>query len=429
VSARQGSRSEPQASGGHRAGHLALFIRSLGSRGAGAERIWLHLGEAFAARGHRVDLVLGRRTGHLADAVPPGVRVVDLAVRSTLPLIGAALRDPRSARSLAPALVALPPPWILAAVPALAAYLERERPDALLSALSYSNLAALWARERADVPVRVAVSEHNTLSVRAAHARRRRWRVLPLLESRWYPRADAILAVSTGVADDLARTAGLPRERIVVTYNPVVSDAIRVAAREPVAHAWLAPGAAPVVLGVGKLAPQKGFDTLLRAFARVRAQRPARLAILGEGPQRRALEQLAGELGIAADVALPGFVANPFAWMARSAVFALSSRWEGLPGALIEALACGCAVVSTDCPSGPAEILEGGRLGPLVPVEDDEALGAAIARALSDPSDPAPRRARAEDFSLDRVAPRYLAALLPAATVATNAASRSATAG
>jgi glycosyltransferase involved in cell wall biosynthesis len=354
--------------------------------------------------------------------------VVDLGVRSRLPLIGAALRDPRAARALAPALAALPPPWILAAAPALARYLVRERPDALLSALSYSNLTALWARERAGVPVRVVVSEHNTLSERARHARARRWRVLPKLEARWYPRADAILAVSEGVADDLARTARLPRERIAVTYNPVIGDDVERSARESVDHPWLQPGEPPVVLGVGKLKPQKAFDVLLRAFARLRAERRARLVILGEGSERRALQQLAGELGVADDVALPGFVANPFAWMARCAVFALSSAWEGLPSVLIEALACGCPVVSTDCPSGPAEILGPDRLGALVPVGDADALARAIALALSEPSDPAARRARARDFSVDRVAPRYLEALLPRATRVTNAASWSATA-
>ena len=406
--------------------HVALFIRSLGADGAGAERVWLNLAGDFAARNYRVDLVLGRRTGYLADAVPPRVRVVDLGVRSRWPLVSAILRDPVSAGSLAPALAALPPPWILAAVPALADYLARERPDALLSALSYSNLAALWARQRAGVSVRVVISERNTLSVRTAHARGAQWRALPKVEARWYPRADAILAVSQGVADDLAHTAGLARDRITVTYNPVDLAAIESAAREPVAHPWLAPGERPVVLGVGKLKPQKGFDVLLRAFARVRANRPARLVILGEGPQRRALEQLARGLELAPDdVALPGFVANPYAWMARSAVFALSSRWEGLPNALIEALACGCAVVSTDCPSGPAEILAGGRLGPLVPVDDAEALAAAIGGALA-PSDQSARRARARDFAIERVAPRYLAALLPDATFATNSASRSA---
>jgi glycosyltransferase involved in cell wall biosynthesis len=406
--------------------HLALFIRSLGAHGAGAERMWLHLAQAFASRGHRVDLVLGRHKGHLADAIPAGVRVVNLDVRTPLPLLGAALRDPRSACSLA--LRAMPPPWILAAAPALARYLARERPDALLSALSYSNLTALWARERARVPVRVVISEHNTLSERARHASARRWRVLPELEARWYPRADAILAVSQGVADDLARAAALPRERIEVTYNPVISDQIERDARAAVDHAWLQPGEPPVVLGVGKLAPQKAFDVLLRAFARLRTGRRVRLVILGEGPQRRELEQLAEQLGVAADVALPGFVANPFAWMARAGVFALSSAWEGLPSVLIEALACGCPVVSTDCPSGPAEILGTGDLGALVPVGDADALARAIERALGAPSDPAARRARARDFTVDRVAPRYLEALLPRATRETNAASRSATA-
>jgi glycosyltransferase involved in cell wall biosynthesis len=407
--------------------HVAFFIRSLGADGAGAERVWLNLAAEFAARGHRVDLVLGRRTGYLAEAVPPDVRVVDLAVRSRWPLVGALLRDPVSAGSLAPALAALPPPWILAAVPALADYLVRERPDALLSALSYSNLAALWARERARVPVRVVISERNTLSVRSAHARDWQWRVLPKVEARWYPRADAILAVSEGVADDLARTAGIARERITVTYNPVDIRAVEAAAREPVAHPWLRAGEPPVVLGVGKLKPQKGFDVLLRAFSRVRSGRAARLVILGEGPQRRALERLAREVGLTADdLALPGFVANPYAWMARSAVFALSSRWEGLPNALIEALACGCAVVSSDCPSGPAEILGAGRLGPLVPVDDAEALAAAIGRVLAAPGDPAPRQARARDFAIEKIAPRYLAAVLPEATRDTNAASRSA---
>jgi len=158
----------------------------------------------------------------------------------------------------------------------------------------------------------------------------------------------------------------------------------------------------------------------------VRAVRAARLVILGEGPQRRPLERLARELGLGSgDLALPGFVANPYAWMARSAVFALSSRWEGLPNALIEALACGCAVVSSDCPSGPAEILGAGRLGALVPVDDADALAAAIGRALT-PSDPTARRARARDFAIERIAPRYLAALLPETTLDTNAASRSA---
>jgi glycosyltransferase involved in cell wall biosynthesis len=406
--------------------HLALFIRSLGADGGGAERNWLILAEAFARAGHRVDLVLGRRVGHFADAAPTGVRVVDLDVRGPLPLLRALAGDPLRARTLWPA---LPPPWIVGAVPALAGYLRRERPDALLSALGYGNVAALWARERSGVAVRVAISERNTLSVRAAQATARRWRALPEVARAWYPRADAILAVSRGVADDLSRSAGLPRAQIVVTGNPVVTPDLAARAAEPVAHPWLAPGAPPVVLGARKLKPQKGFDVLLRAFARARATRALRLVILGQGPERGALERLARELGIAADVALPGFVANPVAWMARCGVFALSSRFEGLPGVLLQALACGCPVVSTDCPSGPAEILEPGGIGPLVPVDDPHALAEAILRVLdAPPSDAEARRARAAESSVERVAPRYLDALLPADTASSSAASRSATA-
>ncbi len=411
--------------------HLALFIRSLGADGGGAERNWLILAEEFARQGHRVDLVLGKRSGHFADTIPTGVRVVELGVTRPWSLVRAVVTDPVRAGRVAPALFAMPPPWILGAVPRLAGYLARERPDALLSALGYGNVAALWARERAgtDKEVRVVISERNTLSVRAEQASARRWRVMPEIARRWYPRADAILAVSRGVADDLAATLGMPPERIVVTGNPVVTPDLATRAEEPVDHPWLRAGEPPVVLGVGKLRPQKGFDVLIAAFARARAKRPLRLVILGQGPERARLLQQAKRLGVADDVALPGFVGNPFAWMARCGVFVLSSRFEGLPGVLIQALACGCPVVSTDCPSGPSEILGPGAVAPLVPVEDAAALADAVSGALDAPtSDREKRVARASDYRVERVAPRYLDALLAPATSSRNATSRSATA-
>jgi len=410
--------------------HLALFVRSLGAAGGGAERNLLNLAGEWARRGHRVDLVLGRAEGHFADAVPEGVRTLAFGVRTPLPVWRAALRDPRTAAVLWPALANLHPPWVLGCVPSLAAYLRRERPRALLSALNYSNLAAIWARDLAGVPTRLVVSERNTLSVRAARERRRRLRVLPRLVRALYPRADAILAVSDGVADDLARLTGIPRERITTTGNPVVTEDLARRAAAPLEHPWLAPGAPPVVLGAGKLKPQKDFATLLRAFARLRTRRAARLVILGEGPERARLTALARDLGVADDVALPGFVAEPFPWLARAAVFALSSAWEGLPGVLVQALACGTPVVSTDCPSGPREILEDGRLGPLVPVGDADALAAALERTLEAPPAPEPLRTRARDFAVGPVAERYLAALLADGapdSSDTKAASRSAT--
>jgi glycosyltransferase involved in cell wall biosynthesis len=195
----------------------------------------------------------------------------------------------------------------------------------------------------------------------------------------------------------------------------VVTPELEGLARAPVAHPWFAGEGPPVLLGAGRFVAQKDFSTLLEAFARVRAVRPARLMILGgsKRPVReRRLRALAEHLGVGADVALPGLVANPFACMARASAFVLSSRWEGLPGVLIEAMACGCPVVSTDCPSGPREILAGGMYGPLVPVGDAAALAEAILRVLAAPPDRVRLRARAAQFSVERAVDRYLAVLL-----------------
>ncbi len=190
----------------------------------------------------------------------------------------------------------------------------------------------------------------------------------PWLARRFYPWADTVIAVSEGVADDLVSCLGLSRAQITVIPNPVVSDDIEALANEPLEHPWFAPGAPPVLLAAGRLTTQKAFPTLLQAFARLVPERDLRLMILGEGPDRGALQAEIDALGLGARVALPGFDPNPFRYLARARLFVLSSAWEGLPGVLIQAMACGTPVVSTDCPSGPREVLENGRLGPLVPV-------------------------------------------------------------
>jgi glycosyltransferase involved in cell wall biosynthesis len=191
--------------------------------------------------------------------------------------------------------------------------------------------------------------------------------------------------VSEGVKDDLARAGRLSLEQIRVVPNPVVTSELFEMAAVPIDHPWFVEGAPPVILGIGRLTTQKDFGTLIRAFAEVRGQREARLMILGEGSERPALERLARELGVRDDVVLPGFVDNPFAFLKRAALFVLSSTYEGLPGVLIQALACGTPVVSTDCDSGPREILDGGRLGILVPVGDLDALANGIREALDHP--------------------------------------------
>lgn len=370
----------------------------------------VHLARGFVERGHRVDLVLGSTEGPFLSEVHSGVELVELGRRSPYAAIPWLLREPANAWDMISSVLLPHPHWVLGCIPSLIDYLRRERPDALLSALNYSNLAALWARRLAGVSTRLVVSERNTLSWHAAATARNRR--LPALVARFYPWADAVAAVSDGVADDLALASGLPRRRIVTTYNPVVIPELSERARAPVDHPWFETRSIPVILAAGKLKRQKGFDTLIDAFARLRAQRPARLMVLGSGELHESLERRVRAAGIGCDVEFRGFVENPYPFMSAASLFVLSSRWEGLPGVLIQAMACGCPVVSTDCPSGPSEILQKGEFGALVPVDDATALADAMARTLDHPPDSARLIGRAQDFSLERSTSRYLELLI-----------------
>lgn len=358
---------------------VAVFFPSLA--GGGLERVMLTLANGFAARGLAVDLVLVKRGGAYADQVDSRVRVVYLGARSLRTSLFNLVR-----------------------------YLRRERPSLLLSALNGANVAAVLARALSLSPTRVVLTQHNTLrhGARGRNASRRSLS-RPLI--RWvYRHAEKIITVSRELADEVVNLTGLPHERVVTIYNPVITPELLKLTHEPLDHPLVQPGRPPMILGVGRLVPQKDFPTLLRAFKRVRANRPAQLVILGEGPGRAQLEQLARDLGVAQDVFLPGFVRNPYAWMARSAVFTLSSAWEGLPTVLIEALASGAPVVSTQCPTGPVEILQGGRLGELVPVGDDAALAEAIDRVLNGGRRPvAP--SDLEPFTLEASLDRYVQVL------------------
>jgi glycosyltransferase involved in cell wall biosynthesis len=397
---------------------LAFLLDSL--NGGGVQRMMLAVAREYVARGHAVDLLTLSEAGALSEATPAGVRLIPVR-RGPLMLgrLAAFAADPGGLASLAlPVLLTRYPDWTLAHLADLARYLRRERPHALLTATPRLNLAAVWARRLAGVDARLLLSERTVPSRDLGCGPKWRKRFLPRLMRRTYARADAIVAVSDGVADDLAALTGLARASIRTIHNPVVGPEIRRLAAEPAPHPWLAGGGPPVVLGAGRLSAQKDFPTLVRAFARLRADRPARLIILGDasGPEHTAarvagLRGLADRLGVGADVDLPGFAANPYAWMARSALFALSSAWEGFGNVLVEAMACGCPVVSTDCPSGPAEILDHGRHGRLVPVGDHDALARAMAATLDDPPPPALLRARAGEFTVGRAADAYLEAL------------------
>lgn len=357
-------------------GAIAFFLPLLTA--GGAERVTLNLAQGITERGLPVDLVLGSAKGPFRDQLPPGVRLVDL-------------RAGRMLRSLIP----------------LAGYLRRERPRVLFSQMDHANLVALWAARLAWRTTPVVVTVHNTMSRANQHQSRLIEHLLPPLLRTFYPWAAAVVAVSRGAADDLARTAGLPRDRLEVVYNPVITPAMMALSEQTPDHPWFAPGQPPVILGVGRLTRQKDFPTLIRAFAELRRSRAAHLIILGEGEDRPALEALIAELGLVNDVALPGFRENAMAYIAGSALFVLSSAWEGLPTVLIEALAAGTRVVSTDCPSGPREILQDGRLGTLVPVGDAAALAAAMMGALDRPGAPAPPDAL-RPFTRDAAIDHYL---------------------
>ena len=395
--------------------HIAFYLPEL--TGGGVQRRTLTLAGELAGQGHRIDLVLCQAEGTLRDQVPPQVRVVCLDPEPLWRARCAALAaDPKGLASLTlPVLLAKKPSRSLAYLSSLARYLRNERPHALLAAKPHPNLEAVWARNLAHAETRIVVSERIALSGKVSTSRMWKRRYLPPLIKRTYQMADGIIAVSQGVADDLAAVTSIPRGRISTIYNPVVGPELLEKAAAPLDHPWFAPGSPPVVLGAGRIHPDKDFPTLLRAFARVRKQRPARLMILGEArrdERHKALLELAEELDIAGDLVVPGFVGNPYAYMSRAAVFVLSSLWEGLPGVLIEALACGCPTVSTDCPSGPREILENGDYGVLVPMGDDAAMAEGILATLADPPDKDRLRARGAEFGIERSARQYLELLL-----------------
>ncbi|HET7410346.1 MAG TPA: glycosyltransferase [Paracoccaceae bacterium] len=384
--------------------------------GGGAERMLLRLAEEFVERGIDVDLLLTRVKADNDRAVPGSLSPVRLR-RCSMP-VARYLAMQAAGRQwphlIGPVLRAFSSSWALRYLPALADYLREHRPDVLLSANSWPNLVAIWARRLAGVQSRIVVSERVQLGERVRHLRRHaRWRNLPRLIGEFYPEAVGVIAVSEGVARDLVSSAELPPETVKFLPNPVVSSRLEEMADAPVTHPWLADADIPVILGAGRLHPQKDFPSLLRAFALVREVRPARLIILGEGDQRTTLERLASTLGIEADFALPGHVENPFAYMKRSSVFVLSSRYEGLPGVLIQAMACGCPVVSTDCPSGPREIMKNGKLGALVPVGNFEDLAKAVLDAIDEPVPAELLKARASNYSVQAATDAYLQVLLP----------------
>jgi glycosyltransferase involved in cell wall biosynthesis len=359
---------------------IACFFSTSGH--SGVDRAARHLIPALARRGYRVDLLKVRRHGPDLGTPPAGVRVLDLGSRHTF-----------------------------ACLPAVVRYLRRERPVAMLSDKDRVNRVALFARALARVPTRLVLRSGTTISIDlATRGPLERW-IQRTSMGRLYPLADQVIVPSTGVADDMAAYTGLAREHIRVVPPPVIAAELLETEPPRPDHPWLGQPGIPLILSAGELCGRKDFETLIRAFARLRAERPCRLMILGRGAARERLLALAQALGVGEDVALPGHVDDPYAYMAHADLFAFTSRWEGLGFVLIEALAVGTPVVSTDCPSGPSEILDGGRYGALVPVGDDSALAWAMGGTLDAPPGAALLRDAARPYEIEASTDAYLDAM------------------
>jgi glycosyltransferase involved in cell wall biosynthesis len=359
---------------------VAIFVSFSGQ--GGVERMILNLCEGLSRTGLLVDLVLVKAESLHEMELPAGVTIVNLNARHTLTSLIALVR-----------------------------YLRAVRPVALLAAKDRAIKVAALARAFARVPVRLVGRLGTTVSAALEGQGRLRRAAWHAGMRRFYPRVDRIVAVSEGVAADVRQITGLSPGRVQVVRNPVWTSRLERLASEPARHPWFSGRSVPVILGAGRLTRQKDFPTLVRAFAQARAKRPCRLVILGDGRQRDELLALAKELGVADDVALPGFQRNPYAWLARASLFVLSSAWEGSPNVLTEALALGVPVVATDCPSGPREILAGGRYGKLVPVGDADALAGAMIETLERPLPRETLQEAARPYTLEASTSGYLEAL------------------
>lgn len=363
---------------------IAFFIPNLD--GGGAERVMLNLAEGFTQHGFKADLVVAQAEGAYVETFPKDVRLINLEARS---------------------------PLLLTKTLALKDYLRREKPAALLTTLDMFNSAAC-AQRLAKVPTATIMVVQTNLS---QQFKDRHTPPIQKLRSAivgyFYPWSEQIIAASRGVAEDMEKISGIPAKDTHVIYNPVIKPDFAEKIQQPIDHSWFAEGESPVILGVGRLVKQKDFATLVRAFAKVHQQTDCRLVILGDVDVREPdikpeLDRLIEEFDIQADVQFPGFVDNPYAYMAKAKVFALSSIYEGFGNVVAEAIAAGTTVVSTDCESGPAEILDNGKYGYLVPVGDSEALAQSILEALSNPTDKALLAERAKAFTVETIVNQYL---------------------
>lgn len=357
---------------------VAFFVPNL--RVGGAQRVTVTIANALADRGYRVDVVVVRGDGELATDVDDAVGYLELD------------------SEVAPGL------GIATCIPELARYLSRNRPRVLFSQMTHGSLVALLAARLARSPTALFGVEHSEY----ASADTPRDRLVAATMRHGYRWMDGVVAVSTGVAESVRDATRVATSDVEVVYNPIDVDEVRDAGADEPPHRWLAADALDVVLGVGRFDPRKDYETMIEAFDHLHRHRPStRLVLLGDGPTRSDIQSQVRERALTDVVAFQGSVSNPYVYMTHASVMTLSSRSEGLPTVLIEALACGCPVVSTDCSTGPREILDDGAFGELVSVGDAVALARATARTLDANVDASRLEARARRYAPGRVVTDY----------------------
>ena len=339
------------------------------------------MAEGLVNRGYRVDLVLGKKQGEYLEQVPAKVNLIDLRVKK-----------------------------LLLSLNLVGAYLKKQKPAVLISANERVNIVALLAKKIYRSKTKLIISVHVNNTEQMARQGASIYRKIIIRLARWtYKWADSVVAVSEGVAADVAALFSVPPEKIHVIYNPIINSNLGDKINEPVEHPWFKQEKCPVVIGVGRLNRQKDFLTLIKSLREIKKViADTKLIILGEGQQRRELENEIKMLRLEKDVYMPGFVENPYSYLKNSSVFVLSSAWEGFGNVLVEAMATGTPVVSTDCPSGPAEILKNGKYGPLVPVGDANSLAREVVAILKDPPAAELLIRRAHDFTVDKAVDHYI---------------------
>lgn len=354
---------------------VALYIPDFAS--GGAERANINLVPELEERGFSVTLLVQKAEGALLPAIPKTVRIVSLDASRTIMALGPLIK-----------------------------FLKKEKPDILMSSFALNNVIAIWAGKLSRVAVKVVVVQQNALRFEKGD-----WqlRLVPRLYRLFLRRADGIVGVSNGVADNLSEASGVARDRIEVIYNPVITSDFDRDAQQATDHPWLQDDAVPVIIAVGRLVPQKDFPTLLKAFALSARSRPMRLIILGEGPLKKDLEKEAEDLGIKDVVDFAGYNINPLPMVKKSRLFVMSSIFEGFGNVLVEALACGTPIVSTDCNYGPSEILDGGAYGRLVTVGDFKQMSSAIDESLNETPPTMTLQERGRMFSTGNAANHYAA--------------------